>query len=450
MSPRILLVQPPIYDFAAYDFWLRPLGLLRVAGQLRGQAEMTLFDFLDRRHPAAAAGAATGGDAATHSPHRRLDAWGRGEFLTQVVPKPAALAPVPRRFRRLGLPREVFRRFLTDAGGAYDFALVQTTMTYWYPGVREVIEDLRELAPTARIVLGGVYATICPHHARSLGADLVVAGRDLTPLWQLLGLPGQADQPPLWEACDQPRTGAIKLTEGCPLRCTYCSVPLVYGGFTTRPTAQCIGELELMLRQGVRDVAFYDDALLCRPQDALLPFLRQAGERPGRVNFHTPNALHARLVTPALAAAMVGGGFRTFYLGFESVSDAWQGHTGGKVGRDDLAPAVEDLRSAGAAAGDITAYIIIGHPDDDEQAVEESMACANALGVRITLADFSPVPGTPDGERCRQWADIDEPLWHNKTAFAWARLGEPRLQHLKQRCRDLNARLAGGGGEKED
>ncbi|MHC4639700.1 MAG: hypothetical protein ACYTBV_19715 [Planctomycetota bacterium] len=32
MIPRILLVNPPIYDFAAFDFWSRPYGLLSVAG----------------------------------------------------------------------------------------------------------------------------------------------------------------------------------------------------------------------------------------------------------------------------------------------------------------------------------------------------------------------------------------------------------------------------------
>ena len=37
--------------FSAYDFWLKPYGLLRVAGFLRGQAPMRLFDYLDRYHP---------------------------------------------------------------------------------------------------------------------------------------------------------------------------------------------------------------------------------------------------------------------------------------------------------------------------------------------------------------------------------------------------------------
>jgi len=48
MQPKILLVNPPIYDFSAYDFWLKPYGLLRVAGYLRGQAQLSLFDYLDR------------------------------------------------------------------------------------------------------------------------------------------------------------------------------------------------------------------------------------------------------------------------------------------------------------------------------------------------------------------------------------------------------------------
>jgi len=41
MTPRILLVNPPIYDFSAYDFWLKPYGMLRAAGFLRGQGVPT-------------------------------------------------------------------------------------------------------------------------------------------------------------------------------------------------------------------------------------------------------------------------------------------------------------------------------------------------------------------------------------------------------------------------
>ena len=36
MKPRNLLITPPIYDFSAYDFWLKPYGMMRVAGFMRG------------------------------------------------------------------------------------------------------------------------------------------------------------------------------------------------------------------------------------------------------------------------------------------------------------------------------------------------------------------------------------------------------------------------------
>jgi len=57
-SMNLLLVNPPIYDFTAFDFWLRPYGMLRVAGQLRS-CKLTVFD---------------------HLVSRKRDAFGRGRF----------------------------------------------------------------------------------------------------------------------------------------------------------------------------------------------------------------------------------------------------------------------------------------------------------------------------------------------------------------------------------
>ena len=68
------------------------------------------------------------------------------------------------------------------------------------------------------------------------------------------------------------------------------------------------------------------------------------------------------------------------------------------------------------------------------------MRLASRLGIGIMLAEFSPIPGTPDGELFRGKApfDLNEPLWHNKTACALATLGQPEVDRFKQLCRDLN------------
>lgn len=427
-APKILLVNPPLYDFSAYDFWLKPYGLLRVAGWLRGQAELRLFDYLDRWHPLAPPVA------------RQADAWDRGPFHAEIVPKPPVLAGVPRQYRRYGLPRQHLQRFLADAG-PFDVALIQTVMTYWYPGVQEVIEDIRAFAPRTRIVLGGVYATLCPGHAQRLGADLVISHTAFAPLWDLLGLTPRRDAPPLWEAYEALRVGVLKLTDGCPFRCTYCSVPQVYPPFQARPLDHVLAELRMLRQRGVRHIAFYDDALLFQPTHTLVPFLEQVLQHDLTAHFHTPNALNARFLTKELATLMVQAGFKTFYLGFESSAYQWQRRTGGKVYNAELAEAVAHLTAAGVHPRQMTAYLIIGHPQTALQEVEVSMHVAHQSGMRLMLSEFSPIPGTPDGEQCRQWVDLEEPLWHNKTVFTQQYLGAAEVQRLKTLCRQLNQRL---------
>jgi hypothetical protein len=47
-SPNILLINPWITDFAAYNFWIKPLGLLYIASLLRKSGfRVTLIDCLD-------------------------------------------------------------------------------------------------------------------------------------------------------------------------------------------------------------------------------------------------------------------------------------------------------------------------------------------------------------------------------------------------------------------
>ena len=100
---KILLVNPPIYDFTAYDFWLKPLGMLTVAGFLRGQADFHLFDYLDRTHSFY-----DGND------QLKSDQYDRGRFHEQIIDSPKVLSQIPRHFRRYGLGQNFFQDFLTQ------------------------------------------------------------------------------------------------------------------------------------------------------------------------------------------------------------------------------------------------------------------------------------------------------------------------------------------------
>ncbi len=426
MKPKILLVQPPIYDFAAYDFWIKPLGLLNVAGYLRGKADFLFFDYLDRMHP-----------FYTDNADFKSDQWGRGRFYKERIPNPPCLEKIPRYYHRFGNPRKIFTDFL-NSNPNFDFAFIETTMTYWYPAVSEVIEDIRKINPSAKIVLGGNYATLCPDHAKKLGADLVIQANALEPLWKLVNIEPDLNEPAMWELYNKINSGVLKLSDGCPFNCTYCSVPKVYGQFKPRSLEKALTELELLKKLGVENVAFYDDALLFNSDNVIIPFLNEVIKRKIKINFHTPNALNARFITEELAKLMVAAGFKTFYIGFESTSRQWQEKTGCKVDSNELKSAIDNLEKAGADKKNITVYQILGHPFGDIQALEESMRFVQSLGVRGMLADFSPIPGTPDGDYCSKWVDMSEPLMHNKTAFPVILLGFDESNRFKDLQRKLN------------
>ncbi len=426
-NPKILLVNPPIYDFSAYDFWLKPYGLLGVAGRLRKSCNLFIWDYLDRL---------SGADAG------RGDDWGRGAYRRERLPKPPQFKQIPRHYCRFGRPQAEFVRFLQERA-PFDAVLIQTVMTYWYPGVREVIEDVRRVCPAAKVVGGGFYATCCPDHAASLGADVVVRGDDLTPLFAALDIADQEGAAvPAWELYPALHTGAMTLTRGCPFRCGYCYVPQSGAGFAVRPVAECLDEAACLVGRGVTDIAFYDDALLYQADKGLLVFLEAVLSRGWKVNWHTPNGLHARFLTPEAATLMVRAGFGTFYLGYESNAAAFHdADGGGKVASDELAAAAEHLRRAGADMRQVAAYQMLGHPRFAVQQLEAAMRFAHRLGLRVMLSDFSPIPGTPDGDLCSGIADLSEPLNHNKTAFPIWLLGAKTVDDYKDLCRSLNRQL---------
>ena len=125
-SPHILLINPWIHDFAAYDFWAKPMGLLLIASFLKHHGiSVSYIDCLDRFHP----------NAPKSSPGARH---GRGPYLKTRLPKPAGLEDVPRYFSRYGIKPQWFQTDLRQQRPP-DLVLVTSLMTYWYPGVQETI-----------------------------------------------------------------------------------------------------------------------------------------------------------------------------------------------------------------------------------------------------------------------------------------------------------------------
>ena len=412
--PSFLLINPWIYDFAAYDFFARPLGLLYLAGWLRGRgAEVHLLDCLD-------------------VPHAQSGPWGTGRYPKEIVPTPAALQDIPRRFGRYGLSEADFRDRLAHMPRP-DAVLVTSLMTYWYPGVLAAIRLVRERFPTAKVVLGGIYASLCPEHARAVSAaDLVLPGpweTALPPHLADLGLPDLAVPVPAdldelpYPALDLVRHLSyipILTSRGCPLDCDYCASRLLQPDYRRRRPAAVVSELlHWQERLGLNDVAFYDDALLVQFQDHLLPILEELARRGLSFRFHTPNGLQARLISREVAGWLKRAGFATLRLGVETTA-LGQARPDRKLKEGEMEAALAHLQEAGFAAREIGVYLLAGLPDQDEEEVAASIRRVQELGATPVLAHYSPIPGTalwPRACACSRYDLAAEPLCHNNSLF---------------------------------
>lgn len=440
---RALLVNPWIYDFAAYDLWSKPAGLLTIASCLRkAGAAVSLIDCLDRKHPALK----TSGYRTAASTR-----YGCGHYYSEPVDKPAILKDIPRAYKRYGLPKELFSRLL-GLEPRPDVILVTTGMTYWYPAYQDTIAMLKARFPSSPIVLGGPYPGLCGAHAEHhSGADAVYRGDAIGGIMALIsGLTGGRLDPadsghvvPAYDLYRELDYITLRTSKGCPFRCTYCGWYLIDKDYSRQEPAFVVDMVEYFCkRRGVRNFSFYDDALLYDAERHIVTILEGLIRKRVNAFFHTPNGLHTAFMTRDLAGLLKAAGFIVPRLALETSSPGRQAATGSKTSTEDFLRAAACLAGAGYAAADIGVNILIGLPGQSPEEAEESIRFAGGRGFRIHLEEYAPVPGTPDYKKTGLAPDAD-PLLHNNCVYG---LRHPeqgkRFEELKALARALNSRRA--------
>jgi len=400
MIHNILLINPWIYDFAAYDFWNKPIGLLYLASLLRmNGANVFIVDCLDPYHPDMRYGRHT-------LPPRRRES-GEGTYPRQLIPKPDPLKRIPRHYHRYGITPDVFLKSVQTLPKP-NLIMMTSMMSYWYPAVFEMVRLLHKTFPGIPVVLGGNYVTLNPQHASKSGAEFCLSGPAELSIPKLLkNLYGQdmdflpdinnLDSYP-YPAFDLIRhldQVPIMTSRGCPYRCSYCASHLINDKFRRRDPTQVFDEIEYWhTRLGIKHFSFYDDALLIDPDEMGRPLLRQIIRRNLPVQFHCPNGLHIRKISLELSTLMFKAGFKTIRLGFETSDRMRQKTTGGKVDNKEFIYAITNLKKAGYKSEDIGVYLLCGLPGQSADEVKESIRFVQSCGARAIIAEYSPIPGT--------------------------------------------------------
>ena len=396
-APRLLFINPWVHDFAAYDVWAKPYGLLSMAAIAREHGcQVSYINCLDRFHK-------------KEKPSDPFKRNGRGPYRKAPIPKPKGLEEVPRTYSRYGVDPEWFREDLSIVTPP-DLILVTSLMTYWWPGVRETISVIREIFPHTPIFLGGVYATLCPEHARrNTGADRVIEGNGEKTILEIIEAavghramerfrPEDPDSYP-YPAFDLESVlnyVPILSTRGCPFSCAYCASKILNDRFISRNPECVAAEIRhFKENHGVKDFAFYDDALLVNAREHAIPLMEKVISQDLDLRFHLPNAIHLREIDDTVARLLYLSGFKTIRLGLETTSfDNERADLDKKVTEKEFHRAVDALFQAGFQKEQIGAYLLYGLPGQTERAVETSILTVLKSGITPILTPFTPIPGT--------------------------------------------------------
>lgn len=440
---KILLVNPYIYDFTAYDLWLRPLGLLYIAAVIRKYTGCELYwlDTLDRFQQ----GAYPAGDKT----EKKTKPDGRGKYHREVVEKPVIYRETPRSYARYGIPLKSFMEKL-DKIPAVDIILLTSLMTYWIDGMKMTIDLLKRKFPSGKIVIGGILPTLIPEDIlkNHLYVDYLIKGYGENKILKFIEKHGgnvyshpdfsdiDSIPYPVVEFLSNRDVLPLITSRGCLFNCTYCASNILNPKFLERSAEKILEEIYYLHdTHGTRDFVIFDDALLINKQKRFLEVFQKVSETLD-VHFHTPNGLHAGEIDREAAETFFKSGFKMMRLSFESTRSEILSKSSNKVTVRQMAAAVENLEAAGYKRRNIDVYLLFGVPGQQLKEIEVALDFVKSLGVTPHLSYFSPVPGTIDFINLQNAGVLSTPVnlyETNKIYFVYNKSGFSfdEVKHIK-------------------
>ena len=197
----------------------------------------------------------------------------------------------------------------------------------------------------------------------------------------------------------------ILTSRGCPNSCSFCSVKLMWGHkWVGRSSRNVVAEIEYLVKQGYQEVHFVDDNFSV-DANRLYNVCTDLIRRKVKVKLAAPTGVSIRTLDIELLKLMKQAGFYRLCFGLETGSQDMQIKIKKYI---NLFQAKSVIRAANRLGYWTSATFIIGHPEETNRTVKETMDFAVDSELDYALFYlYSPQPKTESYQQLHREGLID-------------------------------------------
>lgn len=266
---------------------------------------------------------------------------------------------------------------------------ITSLFTYWSKYVWDSVKFYKDNYPKAKVVVGGIYASLMPKHCKQSGCDEVFVGVDervekFKPAYDFVEIDYQI----------------VHTSRGCMRKCKFCGSWKIEPEFTSKKSIK--GEI------CSNRVIFYDNNLLANPfiKD-ILEELKNAKHNGRVVYSESQCGIDGRLLTPEIAKMLKQARFLNPRIAWDHAYKQ----------RSIIKKQIDLLVDAGYPSKDIYVFMIYNFELDYYEMLKKLKQCKK-WGVQIADCRYRPLNQTYDNYNPRKEQTNEDyyihPKWMDK------------------------------------